>query len=329
MIKIDSSGKFWSTGVEDWSKVWGEEPYRTATTTTNWLTLPMTAEEIKKQVNDAMKQFEKQEEIESIAGFKIGDKVKMFDPVRYGTVIDFRYERKIDDEMYFIEIFWDDGMKKEYFLPTNEFVKIDKGEEKMKVKDENKNKISVFKGKIYKVMFNGPATVLFVDSLYADKKEKFITKAYNEDFDEEKGLALALLKSFGMSYLDFKRILATAKKDEQNKKEKNIEDKNLQNENDVALDLTHLISTDSYVPNQSPKGKHKGKPYQFELDDVVVVRDCYSYKYENSEDVQPLLNKELAIYDMYEENYTKLFVVEYMDRKFLFAGSELEPIFQD
>ena len=57
------------------------------------------------------------------------------------------------------------------------------------------------------VIFNEPATILYKDG------EKYICKCDKEDkFNEELGLALCLLKSFGVSYSDFKELLNGAKR---------------------------------------------------------------------------------------------------------------------
>lgn len=79
----------------------------------------------------------------------------------------------------------------------NDVKLFNKGEEKMEIKKVNKFGVE-------KVIFNAPATILFRNG------KKYITKSYQEEFDQEKGLALALLKSFGISYLDLKRMLKDA-----------------------------------------------------------------------------------------------------------------------
>lgn len=72
--------------------------------------------------------------------------------------------------------------------------------------------IGMKRRKRMKVIFNDPATILFVDD------EKFVVKCHEEEFDEEKAVAIALCKSFGISYPDLKRIIKNAKRPE-NKKE--------------------------------------------------------------------------------------------------------------
>ena len=135
MIREQDGGLF-TNSLEGWSKLWvdhhpylGIDPHRRETSTIDWYSQPMTATEIQRQVKDAMREFDKQKEIETIAGFKIGDRVKAYDPHRVGTVTNLTYERKIDDEIYIMEVAWDDGMASKIFLPTNEIFKIKEGED--------------------------------------------------------------------------------------------------------------------------------------------------------------------------------------------------------
>lgn len=81
---------------------------------------------------------------------------------------------------------------------------------------ENKGyKIVEFKGETkeimkttndIKVIFNDPATILFVDG------KKYVSKAHNEDFDEEKGLLMCLAKAQGISHLELKRMIKGAER---------------------------------------------------------------------------------------------------------------------
>lgn len=57
------------------------------------------------------------------------------------------------------------------------------------------------------VIFNEPATILYKDG------KKYVSKCDKEDkFSEELGLALCLLKSFGVSCSDFEKLLNSAKR---------------------------------------------------------------------------------------------------------------------
>lgn len=58
----------------------------------------------------------------------------------------------------------------------------------------------------YKVIFNKPATILFVNG------EKYISKAHSEDFDEEKGLLMCLAKANGISHATLKKLLKNAQR---------------------------------------------------------------------------------------------------------------------
>lgn len=57
-----------------------------------------------------------------------------------------------------------------------------------------------------KVIFNPPATILYMNG------KKYVSKAHEEDFDEEKALAITLCKAFGISYLELKRMIKNAKR---------------------------------------------------------------------------------------------------------------------
>ena len=62
------------------------------------------------------------------------------------------------------------------------------------------------------VIFNEPATVLYKDG------KKYVCKCDKEDkFNEELGLAMCLLKSFGVSYSDFEEMLKGAKRQNKDK----------------------------------------------------------------------------------------------------------------
>lgn len=95
--------------------------------------------------------------------------------------------------------FLDDNVKGKISLPEN--VKMDLGKlfDIMKKRYVNKHK--------NEVIFNEPATVLYKDG------KKYVSKCDKEDkFSEELGLALCLLKSFGVSYSDFEKLLNSAKR---------------------------------------------------------------------------------------------------------------------
>lgn len=58
-----------------------------------------------------------------------------------------------------------------------------------------------------KIIFNPPATIIFKNG------KKFVAKCHPDDeFDEEQGLMVALLKSFGIKYKDLQEMLKAAKR---------------------------------------------------------------------------------------------------------------------
>ena len=64
--------------------------------------------------------------------------------------------------------------------------------------------IGMKRRKKMKVIFNDPATILFVDD------EKFVSKAHKEKFDPEKGLLMCLAKANGISHLELIRMMKSA-----------------------------------------------------------------------------------------------------------------------
>ena len=57
-----------------------------------------------------------------------------------------------------------------------------------------------------KVIFNPPATILYMNG------KKYVSKAHEEDFDEEKGLLMCIAKANGISHLELKRMIKNAKR---------------------------------------------------------------------------------------------------------------------
>lgn len=95
--------------------------------------------------------------------------------------------------------FLDDNAKEEISLPKNVKMNWGKWFEIMRERYGNEPK--------NEVIFNEPATILYKDG------KKYVCKCDKEDkFSEELGLALCLLKSFGVSYSDFEKLLKGAKR---------------------------------------------------------------------------------------------------------------------
>ena len=57
-----------------------------------------------------------------------------------------------------------------------------------------------------KVIFNPPATILYING------KKYVSKAHNEQFDEEKGLLMCIAKANGISHLELKRMIKNAQR---------------------------------------------------------------------------------------------------------------------
>ena len=66
------------------------------------------------------------------------------------------------------------------------------------------------------LIFNPPATILIING------KKYVAKAHEEEFDEEKGLLMCLAQANGYEYEDIKRLISGAKKQE--KIQENIQD---------------------------------------------------------------------------------------------------------
>lgn len=62
------------------------------------------------------------------------------------------------------------------------------------------------KKKEVKVIFNNPATILYING------KKYVSKAHEEQFDEEKGLLMCLAKANGVSHLKLQRMIKGAKR---------------------------------------------------------------------------------------------------------------------
>jgi hypothetical protein len=70
----------------------------------------------------------------------------------------------------------------------------------------------------YKVIFNPPATILWKNG------KKYVSKAHDEEFDEEKGLLMCLAKANGISHLELKRMIKNAKRPEKKEKKNGNDD---------------------------------------------------------------------------------------------------------
>jgi hypothetical protein len=71
--------------------------------------------------------------------------------------------------------------------------------------------LSDTKNRVEKVIFNSPATILYVNG------KKYVSKVHDEEFDEEKGLLMCLAKANGITHAELKRMIKGAKKQGGNK----------------------------------------------------------------------------------------------------------------
>ena len=239
---------------------------------------------------------------------------------------------------------WNGNKSKEWWFNVNhlEFAEskdmINKGEKKVNN---------------YKFIFNDPATILFVNG------KKYIAKAHDEEFDCEIGVLVCLMKSFGISHLDLKRMIKGAKvqskgkKTSTNKEEIYVNDEKFEqpeldskreklykeipqrNTKDYMTKIpfysdipTSDIDSGFKVPMAeenvvvSPKGKKRGQPYKFFAGDKVVVRDCSYYKYTTNANAKQLLNRVWEIAQDNSDFAGSLYVINGIE----FSGSELEPV---
>lgn len=71
---------------------------------------------------------------------------------------------------------------------------------------KSKEEKKVMKKKDIRVIYNNPVTILYMNG------KRFISKAHEEQFDEEKGLLMCLAKANGVSHLELKRMIKGAKR---------------------------------------------------------------------------------------------------------------------
>lgn len=100
-----------------------------------------------------------------------------------------------------------------------------------------------------KVIFNDPATILFMNG------KKYVSKAHDEPFDEEKGLLMCLAKAQGISHLELKRMIKGAKREY-----KPLPPKERKSINGVSVKKTEL-----------KLAKKRGRPKQIKEGDLVKV----------------------------------------------------------
>lgn len=197
----------------------------------------------------------------------------------------------------------------------------------------------------YRVIINEPAVILFVDEVDPQRHFKYVSKAYNEEFDAEKGLLMCLAKANGISHLDLKRLLKQAKV--QTKKENKPVPDDVKDSVDYNVEHFEInggtfervaqafgiktpkkqMCKKGKILVKSPKGVGRGRPHIFNIGDKVVIRECFDYQHEHAVDVEPMLNEVWEIDDVYfyidgSEYYQ---ITNNDEKKMIFAGKELYP----
>ena len=198
--------------------------------------------------------------------------------------------------------------------------------------DEKTKRSTFMAGTIYndlgvdKIIFNDPATIVFANG------ERYVTKAYKEDFDKEKGLALAILKSLGISYLDLQRLIKSATVQEK-KAPKKTEPAKVVKETKVAekpkkkragrVEKTIEVEKDGsrYTIH---KGKRRGVGQKLQQGDMVLVRLCKVYDWEEIEVVRGLIGRPLMI-DYVGEHSLRVKLPE-EKRTYEFSRNEVDRI---
>lgn len=143
-----------------------------------------------------------------------------------------------------------------------------------------------------RVIINPPAVILFRDD------KKYVAKAQDEPFDAERGLMVALLKSFGIGYSDIQKMLKGAKRQ---KKSDNVETiithpltsnfwgnyiDGLSEITEKELKVINECLKNNESANPKPK---RGRPRKFRVGDIVAIKDLDTYKYAFIFDKESLL----------------------------------------
>ena len=130
-----------------------------------------------------------------------------------------------------------------------------------------------------------------------------MTKAYNEEFDSEKGLAISLLKAFGISYLDLQRLIKSATVQEKKAPKKKVEtkiDKSTPKTEKPKKKCVGRVEQTVEVEKDGSKytihkGKRRGVGQKLQFGDSVLVRLCKVYDYEEIETVRELIGRPLKV----------------------------------
>lgn len=177
-----------------------------------------------------------------------------------------------------------------------------------------------------KIIFNDPATIVFANG------ERYVSKSYNEAFDEEKGLALTLLKAFGISYLDLQRMIKGAtvqeKKAPKKKEEPKVDKSTLKKEKPKKKRVGRIEKTVEVEKDGSKytihQGKRRGIGQKLQQGDMVLVRLCKVYDWEEVEVVRELIGRPLMV-DYIGEHSLRVKLPE-QKRTYEFSRNEVDRI---
>ena len=212
-----------------------------------------------------------------------------------------------------------------------------------KEKEKVKTEFTIKKiNSVDKIIFNAPATIV-----YMKDGSRYVTKAYKEDFDKEKGLALALLKAFGISYLDLQRLIKSAVVQEK-KAPKKV------NVADVTVDGQSILGQKEFttIVEEKPKkksagrqeetvdvtnsegitytihrGKRRGVGQKLQQGDAVLLRLCKVYDWEEMDVVRKLIGQPLVV-DYVGENSIRVVLPSQgtHERTYEFSRNEVDRI---
>lgn len=219
----------------------------------------------------------------------------------------------------------------EEFRTLMKDIKNEKEKENMKAEFAIKGFTIKKSNSVDRIIFNAPATIV-----YMKDGNRYVTKAYKEDFDKEKGLALALLKSFGISYLDLQRLIKSATVQEKKLPKNVISKKHSQ----------PIIDSKVFMEEKKPvekkkragrvevtelrngytihRGKRRGVGQKLQQGDMVLVRLCKVYDWEELEVVRYLIGRPLMV-DYIGEHSLRVKLPE-QKRTYEFSRNEVDKI---
>ena len=161
------------------------------------------------------------------------------------------------------------------------------------------------KDKKYEVIFNDPATILIVDG------KKYISKAYEEPFDKEKGLLMCLAKANGIKHSDLEKMIksATVQKKKEVKKEK--KDENFIPARAKMEEIMHRFGVNV---------KKRGRPRKIKVGDKVLILSSTS---SNNLKIKKMIGTICEVYSIPKGN-ADYYGVWQADKKEWWAFSEDE-----